>query len=154
VPRRLPPPGFPDDLPEGKTLADLPDDEVQERAEVLAGMFDWLRGNVEKFVAAGCPAEDEEEFRQRITACLDYYVAAFRGVHEWREAREEAIRAAVEQHAQRGAPDDAPAVLNAAVWCEVALEAEESFWAAIRDHEGELRESGRWAEKLRRVRAH
>ena len=133
----------------------MPDDEVQERAEVLAHMFDWLRGNVEKFVAAGCPVEEEEQFLRGITACVEYSVAAFRGPDDWREAREAAISTALEQHAARGAPDDdVPTVLNAAVWCEAALEAEESFWTAIRDHEGELRESGRWAEKLRRVRAH
>jgi hypothetical protein len=99
-----PPPGFPDDLPEGTTLLDVPDHEVLERPEVFAQMFDWLRGQVENHVAAGCPAEKDEDFCRTIMGCIDYYVSAFPGARDWRQARDDAVRSFIKQGALKGLP--------------------------------------------------
>ena len=72
----------------------------------------------------------------------------------WRGQREGAVRTAFEQGALQGNPGDIPESLLAALWCDVALQAEEAFWAKVREHADELGESEPWDENLRRSRAH
>ena len=79
---------------------------------------------------------------------------AFRGAEEWRAQHEGAVRTAIEQGVLQGNPEDAPEYLLAAIWCDLALEAEETFWATVHDHADELKESELWDESLRRSRAH
>jgi hypothetical protein len=151
--RGPPPPGFPDDLPDGTTLLDVPDREVLERAQVFAQLFEHITRQLEEFVAAGCP-DDDEELMKGVTMVLCYNLDAFRGAEEWRAQREDAVRAAIKQGAFRGNPEDVPESLLAAFWCDVALQAEETFWAKVREHAEELGESELWDERLRRSRAH
>jgi hypothetical protein len=148
-----PPPGFPDDLPEGTTVADLSDREVLERAQVFAQLFERITEQLEQFVDAGCP-DDDEALMKNITMVLYYNLDAFRGAEEWRAQREGAVRRAIEQGALQGDPDDVPESLLAAFWCDVALKAEEAFWAKVREHADEFGESERWSDTLRMTRVH
>jgi hypothetical protein len=151
--RGPPPPGFPDDLPEGTTLLDVPDREVLERAQVFAQLFEYITKQLEEFVAAGCP-DDNEKLMKGVSMVLFYNLDAFRGAEEWRAQHEGAVRTAIEQGVLQGNPEDAPEYLLAAIWCDLALEAEERFWAKVREHTDELQESELWDESLRRSRAH
>jgi hypothetical protein len=148
-----PPPGFPDDLPEGTTLVDVSDREVLERAQVFAQLFERMTEQLEEFVAAGCP-DDDDMFIKNVTMVLYYNLDAFRGAEEWRAQREGAVRAAIKQGALRGNPEDVPESLLAAFWCDLALQAEEAFWAKVREHAEELGESELWDDNLRRSQAH
>jgi hypothetical protein len=148
-----PPPGFPDDLPEGTTLLDMPDHEVLERAQVFAQLFEGITEQLEDYIAAGCP-DDDDSLMRSVTMVLYYNLDAFRGAEEWRAQHEAAARTALEQGALRGNPDDIPESLLAAFWCDVALRAEETFWATVREHAEELGEPELLDENLRRSRAH
>ena len=89
-----------------------------------------------------------------VTMVLYYNLDAFRGAEEWRAQREDAVRGAIEQGVFEGEPQDIPESLLAAFWCDIALRAEEDFWAKVREHAEELGESELRDESLRRSRAH
>ncbi len=135
-----PPPGFPQDLPEGTTIADLPDHEIHERALVIARLFDLLNSDLQEYVAAGCPADQEHELLWRISGGLAYYVSVFRGASEWRESCEPAVRAALANVSLSGKLEDVSDLVMAALCCDAAFKAEEAFWETIRKHEKMLRQ--------------
>jgi hypothetical protein len=144
----------PPDLPEGTTIVDLPDDDVRERAEFSAALFEFASDKVKEFVAAGCPLEDDEDVRSNMTFALQMSLSTFRGAKEWRKAHGPAVSAAVQDGALGGRPEDAPAVLKAAIWVDEALKAEEEFRALLQAHAPRLAAAERKRLKANRSRVH
>jgi hypothetical protein len=128
------PPDFPSELPDGTTVADLPDEEIEHRARFVAALFGSMTSKLRDFVARGCPADEQELLLRLLTNGLELSVTTFRGAAGWRESHEEAVeQALVEWRAAtaRGS-ENVPSLLTAALLCDVAFGAEEEFWDVVR----------------------
>jgi hypothetical protein len=135
-------------VPDGTTLVDLTDEEVRERADFSAGLFGFATDKVKEFVAQGCPRERDEEVRGHMTFALTESRSTFRGAEEWSRDRAAAVGAAIKAGALEGRPEDAPAVVMAAILVDMALKAEADFWAIVKKHAPRLAAAERGAEKL------
>ena len=135
-------PDFPSELPEGVTIADLPDEDIRLRARFVAQMFDHLTPILRDFVAAGCPLEERELVMRQVTNGIELSETTFRGAAEWRESREEAVKQGfVEFRASMAKGlEEVPAVLTAALLCDAALGAKEEFLELVRESAPALRE--------------
>jgi len=134
-------PDFPSELPDGATVADLPVEQIKLRAQFVAEMFDHLMTKLRDFVAAGCPLEERELILLQVTNGLELSETTFRGAAEWRESREEAVKqglAELKVSVANGSKD-VPALLTAALLCEVALGAKEEFLDLVRQSAPALR---------------
>jgi hypothetical protein len=148
----------PTDLPQGTTLLDLTDDDVGERAGFVMSLFDYVREELEEFIAAGCPAKRDVEMRSSMEWALGMASSKFRGAPEWRDARESDVLKAIEQGGYDVEPKDAPALLLTAAVVDLAIEAEKRFFEVISAHSNELvaaeRRAKRKGQKKARPRAH
>jgi hypothetical protein len=140
-------------LPAGTTLADIPDREVWDRAAYVADLFQDARDLVKQFIAEGYPAEESYELCVAALATLEFAASRLPGAREWHEKNEPGVGVAVKAGGLDGRVEDVPPIIPAVFWCEVALGAEEEFWAVVRAHEAKLKTLPGWVVLLRRLRA-
>jgi hypothetical protein len=127
-------------LPPGTSLAGIPEREVQERAQFVSELFQYLCRKVNDFVASGCRVEDDEELRLDMSVALQLQASILPDARAWRENREPAVCAAIKNGALDGRPEDVPDVILATIWCDVAFESEKAFWEALRLHTEKLKD--------------
>ncbi len=128
-------PDVPSELPDGVTVGDLPDEEIESRARFVAALFDGMTSMLRDFVARGCPADEHELLLRMLTNGLQLYVSTFRGAVEWRGRCEETmVQRVVEWRASvAGGSQIVPPLLGAALLCDVAFGAQDEFWDVVRE---------------------